>query len=63
MQYKMKSKLKDLALSLLSFLTLLYFLLDMSTDNTLKYSLVIIVTAISGVWFIYSTISLFKQRK
>lgn len=63
MHYKMKSKLKDLALSLQSLSILLYFLLDMSTDNTLKYTLVIIVTAISGLWFVYTIVSLFKQSK
>lgn len=57
------SKFKNLALSLLSFLILLYFLLDMSSDNTLKYTLVTIVTAISGLWFVYSIVSLFKQSK
>jgi len=57
------SKLKDLAFSLLSFSVLLYFLLDIGSDNSIKYTLMIIVTAISGLWFIYSIIFLFKQSK
>lgn len=56
-------KFRELALSLLSFLVLLYILLGMRSDDLLKYTIVIIVTAISGIWFVYSIISLLKRSK
>jgi len=57
------SKFRELASSLLSLSILLYFLFTMNNDNSLKYIIMIIVTAISGIWFVYSTIFLFKQSK
>lgn len=57
------SKFRELASSLLSLSILLCFLFTMNNDNSLKYIIMIIVTAISGIWFVYSTIFLFKQSK
>lgn len=57
------SKFRELASSLFNLSILLCFLFTMNNDNSLKYIIMIIVTAISGIWFVYSTIFLFKQSK